>query len=231
MLPGWCGTGAAAFPGKVNPLLLLHQEGGLGKLLGAAGKAILEISRRLIAVAQTRGPWEPCRVGASTPHPRRAGGPQDQHIGPRGAGTEQKVLQCQHKISKEPCLLQGWLRKSTEDHGPPAAPRAQPRHSRCPPHRVSGWMRWQHTEAGQQRAVPAEADAIDLGPDVTYFMAWAVPLWMLGGGQGMRAQVSVWVWCHLQPRRHWKGCAGGVGADPDALVLPLERGFGSSVRI
>lgn len=119
MLPGWCGTGAAAFPGKVNPLLLLHQEGGLGKLLGAAGKAILEISRRLIAVGQTRGPWEPCRVGASTPHPRRAGGPQDQHIGPRGAGTEQKVLQCQHKISKEPCLLQGWLRKSTEDHGPP----------------------------------------------------------------------------------------------------------------
>lgn len=60
-------------------------------MLGATGKAILEKSRHLIAVAQTQGPREPCRVGASTSHPRRAGGLQDQHIVPCAAGMEQKL--------------------------------------------------------------------------------------------------------------------------------------------
>lgn len=39
-------------PGESEPVTL-HQESRLGKLLGAAGKTILEKSRHLIAVAQT----------------------------------------------------------------------------------------------------------------------------------------------------------------------------------
>lgn len=89
VLPGRGGSGAASFPGKVSPVLLLHPEDRLRKLLGAAGKAILEKPRHLTAAALWFKPQahgrEPCKVGASSAQPRRA----------RGAvGSAQQLLCC-----------------------------------------------------------------------------------------------------------------------------------------
>lgn len=87
----------------------------------------------------------------------------------------------------------------------------------------------------------AEAGAGDLGPDVPYFLPWAVPLQtypcLLGGGQPVRTQRAPWLWCPLQPvsleRMRWWGwgryrssCAPLVeqrsGFDPPSLPVSMR---------
>lgn len=122
-------AGAAAFPGKVSPLLLLHQEGWLRKLLGAAGKEIPEKSGHFIAAAQTRSSWKPCRVWPAHPTPGDLEGCGADASDLMAAGTEQKLLQSQQDVSQEPHLP--FTRLVEKKHRGPhssAALQAQPRH-------------------------------------------------------------------------------------------------------